>query len=198
MRPPIPPPPAHWDRALRPLDRRGFLRLAGAAAAAGVFPAGCGGVPAELAPAPDLPLEVLSARGYATFQAAALRIIGARGAEAVRAGHVDPAAAADAWMARAPALAAPLGQALWVLEWGVAPLVAKWRPFTALDGVEQDRVLDDLMRSRFDLKRSLFKGVKSLSTLTFYAHPASHGAVGYPGPFDRAGIAAAMSDLTDG
>ena len=96
-------------------------------------------------------------------------------------------------MARLPALAGPLVQALWVLEWGVAPLVAKWRPFTALDGAGQDRVLEDLMRSRLDLKRDLFKGLKSLAMLTFYADPASRGRVGHPGPFDAAGIAAAMT-----
>ena len=77
---------------------------------------------------------MLSPRAYATFQSVAMRCVGPRGAEAIRARRIDPARAADAWVARVPALAGPLLQGLWVLEWGVYPLVAKWRPFTALDG----------------------------------------------------------------
>jgi len=175
------------------LDRRGFLRLAGALAAAGILPSGCRGVPAALNPPVGVDLEVLSPRSYATFQSVAMRCVGPRGAEAIRAGRIDPARAADLWVARLPALAGPLVQALWVLEWGVAPLVAKWRPFTVLDGAGQDRVLEDLMRSRLDLKRDLFKGLKSLSMLTFYSDPASRALDGYPGPLDAGGIVAAMT-----
>jgi hypothetical protein len=178
-------------------SRRRFLQLAGVAAATGLLPAGCRGVPAELAPPPGLVLGVLSPRGYATFRAVAMRMVGPRGAEAVRAGSIDPARAADQWALRVPALAGPLAQGLWLLEWGVAPLVAKWRPFTALDGATQDRVLDDLMRSRLDLKRDLFKGLRSLALLTYYAEPASRAAIGQPAPFDAAGIATAMADLDD-
>ena len=182
--------------AIRSMDRRGFLRLAGAVAALGgssLLAAGCGGgVPAELAPPTGLALRVLSTRGYATFQVAAMRLVGPRGAEAIRARRVDPAAAADAWVARLPGLAATLGQGLWLLEFGVQPLVAKWRPFTALGAGEQQRVLENLMESRLDVKRDLFKGLKSLAMLTFYAQPAGRALTGYPGPFDRAGIAEAM------
>jgi hypothetical protein len=110
--------------------------------------------------------------------------------------RIDPARAADLWVARLPALSGPLVQGLWLLEWGVAPLVAKWRPFTALDGAGQDRVLEDLMRSRLDLKRDLFKGLKSLAMLVTYSTSESRTLVGYPGPFDAAGIAAAMTTST--
>ena len=175
------------------LDRRGFLRFAGALAAAGVLPSGCRGVPSELNPPGGVDLQVLSPRSYATFQAVAMRCVGPRGAGAIRARRIDPASAADGLVARLPALAGPLVQALWVLEWGVAPLVAKWRPFTALDGAGQDRVLEDLMRSRLDLKRDLFKGLKSLSMLSFYSDPASRAQVGYPGALDASGIVAAMT-----
>jgi len=178
------------------LNRRSFLRLAGGLAATGLLPTGCGGVPPALAPSSDLVLGVLSPRAYATFTAVAMRCVGPRGAEAIQARRIDPARAADLWVARLPALAGPLVQGLWLLEWGVAPLVAKWRPFTALDGAGQDRVLEDLMRSRLDLKRDLFKGLKSLSMLVTYSAPESRALVGYPGPFDAAGIAAAMTTVT--
>jgi hypothetical protein len=181
--------------ALGALDRRGFLRLAGAVAALGLTPSGCGSVPRELAPPEGLELRALSPRGYATFRAAAMRLVGPRGAEAIADGRLDPAAAADTWVARLPGLRAALGQGLWVLEFGVYPVVAKWRPFTSLTGPEQDAALQNLTQSRWDLKRDLFKGMKSLAMLTFYAQPASRVLTGYPGPFDRDGIAGAMSDL---
>lgn len=183
------------EAAFARLDRRGFLRLAGLALGAGVLPSGCGGVPSELAPAPDVALARLSPRSYATFRAAAMRLVGPSGAEAIRAGRIDPARAADQWAARVPALAGPLLQGLEVLEWGVAPLVAKWRPFTALDGAAQDRVLEDLMRSRLGVKRDLFRGLRSLALLTYYSDAASRAALGHPGPLDPDGIALAMSDL---
>jgi hypothetical protein len=186
-------PEAAAAASLAALDRRAFLRLAAVAAGTGLLPTGCGGVPPVLAPPPDAVLGVLSPRAYATFQAVAMRCVGPRGAEAIQARRIDPARAADLWVARLPALAGPLVQGLWMLEWGVAPLVAKWRPFTALDGAGQDRVLEDLMRSRLDLKRDLFKGLKSLSMLVTYSTPASRALDGYPGPFDAAGIRAAMT-----
>jgi hypothetical protein len=188
-----------WERdareSLARLDRRGFLRLAGGVAAAGLLPTGCGDLAPALRPGPDAVLGVLSPRAYATFQAAAMRLVGPRGAELIQARRIDPARAADEWIARVPALAGPLVQGLWLLEWGIPPLVAKWRPFTALDDERQDRVLEELMRSRLDAKRDLFKGLKSLAMLAFYGDPASRASVGHPGPFAAAGIAAAMSDL---
>jgi hypothetical protein len=181
------------ERTLASLDRRGFLRLAGALAATGLLPTGCGGVPPELAPPAGLRLAVLSPRAYATLQAFALRLVGPRAAAAIRVGRLDPAAAADAWVARLPALAAPLGQGLWLLEWAVRPLLPKWRPFTALDTGAQDLVLEDLSRSRMDAKRDLYKGLRSLVMVGVYAQPAARELVGHPGPFDAEGIREAMS-----
>lgn len=183
--------------SLRRLDRRGFLRLAGVALGAGVLPAGCGAVPPEIRPPEGLTLASFSPRGYATFQAVAMRMVGPHGAEAIRARRIDPARAADQWAVRVPALAGPLLQGLGVVEWGVAPLVAKWRPFTALDGAAQDRVLEDLMRSRLDLKRDLFKGLRSLALLGFYSDAGAQAAIGHPGALDAGGITLAMSDLAE-
>jgi hypothetical protein len=183
--------------ALARLDRRGFLRLAGGLAAAGLLPTGCGGepwrVPAALAPPGDLRLESLSPRGYATFQAFAMRLAGPSAAAAIAARELDPAAAADRWVARLPARGGALGKGLAALEWGVWPLLPKWRPFTALDGVAQDQVIEDLSRSRMDAKRDLYRGLKSLATLVVYTDPAARAWIGHPGPFDAAGIRAAMA-----
>ena len=179
--------------ALLRMDRRGFLRLAAAGVTFGSVGCRGSGVPAALESPPGLALRALSPRGYATFQAAAMGLVGPRGAEAIRARQIDPAAAADAWVARLPELGSTLDQGLWILEFGVRPLVAKWRPFTALDPAGRVEVLENLMRSRWDVKRDLFQGLKSLAMLGFYANPAARASVGHPGPFDRAGIAEAMS-----
>jgi hypothetical protein len=191
------PEPHDVEQALAALDRRAFLRLAGGLAAAGLLPAGCGGVPPALAPPPGHALRALSPRGYATFQAYAMRLLGPRVAAAITAGELDAAGAADAWVARQPALAAVLGRGLVLLEWGVWPLLPKGAPFTALDLAGQDRVIENLQRSRLSLKRDLYKGLKSLASLAVYTQPAAHRLVGYPGPFAAAGIAAAMADFEE-
>jgi len=95
-------------------------------------------------------------------------------------------------VARLPALGGALAQGLVVLEWGVWPLLPKWRPFTGLAGVAQDRVFENLQQSRSNWKQDLYHGLKSLGMLVIYAQPQARTLVGRPGPFDREGIAAAM------
>jgi hypothetical protein len=184
----VPSAAADVARAAAMLDRRAFLRLAALGAAAGFLPSGCGHVPPSLAPLPDGELAVLSPRAYATFTAVALRVVGPAGAEMISTRTIDVGAAADAWLARTPALATPITQALAVLEFSVWPLVPKLRSFTALDGGAQDYVLEDLMRSRLDLKCALFQGLRALSLLSFYSSPASRKLTGYPGPFGNAHV----------
>lgn len=191
----VPSATSDLARAAATLDRRAFLRLAATAAAAGLLPSGCGNVPPALVAPPDLTLIVLTPRAYATFTAVALRVVGPAGAEMIAARTIDVGVAADTWLARTPALATPITEGLAVLEFGVWPLVNKLRPFTALDGDAQDRVLDDLMRSRLDLKGALFQGLRALSLLSFYSSPGSRRLTGYPGPFgnERVPITAGMT-----
>lgn len=157
------------------LHRRGFLRALGVAAAAGVLPVGCGG----------------AARRHALLHALTARIAGPAAADAIARGAVDPAEVAAAWLARMGPLADALGAALAVLEWGVWPLVPKWRRFSALAPGEQDAVLAHLRDGRWSVQRQLFAGVKTLCLLAWYSQPASHEAIGYPGPF--ADVSAAMT-----
>jgi hypothetical protein len=170
-------------RAAARLGRRDVLRLAGLAAALGVVPSGCGSVADDLAPPADARLRVLTPRTYAVFTAAAARLVGPAGAELIHARHPDVGLQADRFLAGAPETAGPLGQALLILEFGVWPLVPKLRPFTSLDVVSQDAVLDGLMRSRFDLARQLFGGVRSLAYFAFYGARETRPLTGYPGPF---------------
>lgn len=178
------------------LDRRTFLRLAGVAAAAGLVPTGCGG---GQAPAEGTTLALLSRRQYATLTAAAARLVGPRGASLIRERAVDPAAAADALLARSPQVGALVAQALTVLEFGVWPLLPKLRPFTALDGDAQDAVLRDCMTSSMELKQALFGGVRGIVMGAFYGQAATQALTRYPGPFGLGAItiADAMQPLDE-
>jgi hypothetical protein len=186
-----PPPdaPRALAEALAPLDRRGFLRLAGVALAAGLAPSGCArALPDWMRPPDGLGLRSLSARSYGVLAAATSRLVGGEGAEWIAQGRVRPAATADVWLASVPALAGPLARGLTVLEWGFVPFIGKLRPFTALAPDGQDAVLTELLHSRLDLKRDLFRGLRSVAYLTFYADPAVRPLIGHPGPFGRGAV----------
>jgi hypothetical protein len=159
------------------LDRRRFLRLAGAAAAVGALPA-CS--------APE--------RRDAIVTAVTRRIVGPEGAAQIDAGRVDPAAAAAAFLADLGPLGDALELALAALEWAVWPLVPKLRPFTALEPADQDAVLADLRDSRLGFKRQLFAAAKSVGCLAYYTSPESHSALGFPGPFGDSAAAMQWSD----
>lgn len=183
------------EAAGRALGRRDVLRLAALAAGAGLVPSGCGGVPDELHAGAGAELAVLTPRTYAVLTAATMRVVGPAGADLVARRVVDAGRVADRWLAGAPAVAEQLGTALLLLEYGVPPLVWKWRPFTRLAPDAQDAALDGLMRSRWDLARRLFAGVRALALLAFYGSPASRAVTGYPGPFgsDAVSIGDAMA-----
>jgi hypothetical protein len=182
-------PPVALEEALAPLSRRSFLRAVGAAAAAGLLPTGCAGERAPwLRPPAGTALRQLSERGYAVLAAATARLVGGTGAAWIAEGRIAPAATADLWLDGMPELAAPLGQGLLVLEFAVFPLLQKLRPFTALPPAGQDGVLADLATSQIGWKRDLFKGVRSVAFLTFYADPAARPLIGHPGPFGRGAV----------
>jgi hypothetical protein len=162
----------------------------------GLLPTGCGAVPASLAPPAGVTLQALTPRTYAVLSAAAMRMVGPRGAALVADRTIDAGMLADGFLARTPAVAAPLGQALLLLEFGVWPLLGKVRPFTALAPAGQDAVLTECMTSSLETKRAVFRGVRGLVMLTFYGAPASRATTGFPGPFgsDTVSIADAMRD----
>ncbi len=182
--------------ALSALDRRTFLRLAGLAAASGVVGAGCGPAPPALLPSAGLELRHLTPRTWAVFTAASARIVGPAGAEAIATRRLEPGARAESFLASAPTLASTLRQALLVLEFGIPPLLAKLRPFTALAPAGQDEILRELRDSRFEIKRLLFGGVRSLALLACYGDPASREWMDYPfeHPGPGADIQAAHAD----
>ena len=167
------------EHDLRALDRRGFLRLAGLTAATGLLPTGCGDVPRQFAPPPGLELEFLTPRSFAVLTAATARVAGPAGAERIARGQLQPGRAAESFLASAPDLAGPLGQALLVLEFGFWPLLGKLRPFTSLDDSGRDRILRELMASRLELKRLAFNGIRSMALLCFYGSLAEDRPAGF-------------------
>ncbi len=184
------------ERALLPLSRRRFLALVGAAAAAGLLPSGCGPArPAWLRPPPGTVLVHLGERAYATLAAATARLVGEPGASWIAEGRIAPATTADVWLGATPALAERLAQGLLLLEFGTWPLLRKVGPFSGLPPERQDAVLADLADASLGLKRELFRGLRSIAFLTFYADPLVRAAIGHPGPFGRGRvtIADAMS-----
>jgi hypothetical protein len=192
--------PGEFESLRRALDRRAFLRLAAGAAALGILPSGCGREGNALGPPNGFAPRAFTPRSYAVLNAAAVRIVGPRGAEAIRAGRIDPARGVDAILTPAPDVARVFEQALRLLEFGVFPLIGKLRPFTALDGTAQDAVLSELLHSRFELKRAIFGALKNFTTLGFYGSPESDPLTGYPGVFggERVTIASAMSYELEG
>ena len=183
------------------LSRRTVLRAGGVLASGAWGSTGCAGsTPAWLLPLPSRRLASLSPRTYATLTAACARIAGPRVAAEIEGERLRPGPVADAWLTRTPTASDPLNQALMVLEFGVYPLVAKLRPFTALDGAAQDAVLRNLQASRLGLKRALFAGIHSIALLSVYLTPEAHALIGYPGPFGTAtvSIGDAMAPLPDG
>ena len=183
-------------RDLAALDRRGFLRVAGLAAAAGLLPTGCADPPEGLAPPPDLALRHLTPRSYAVLTAATARVAGPQGAALIARGLLQPGRAGERFLQDSPDLAAPLGQALLVLEFGVWPLLGKVRTFTGLDDAGRDAVLRELMTSRLELKRLAFNGIRSVSLLCFYGSLAEQRPPGFRlGAIpEDATIAAAMAE----
>jgi len=162
--------------ALLALDRRGLLKAAGLAAAA-LLPGGCGAGPAP----PGPPLAALTPRTWAVVDALARRVAGRAGRERLRAAGIDTGRRADELLARAPELAAPLDQALLVLEFGFFPWLGKLRPFTALSGPAQDRILQELAGSRWALKRTLFRAVRSVGLLGCYGSALHQPVSRHPG-----------------
>jgi hypothetical protein len=185
---------AEAREALVRLGRRRFLALGLGAAGAALAPLGCGDVPEALRPPAGAELRQLSPRAYATFTAAALRLAGPAAASAIRDGAIDAGLAADRWADREPGLGATLGLALGVLEFGIPPLVPKWRPFTRLSGGDQDRVLARLLGARFDVSRDVARGVRSLVFVSVYGSPVGARLAGQPPPYgdQRVSIADAM------
>lgn len=136
--------------------------------------------------APGRRLLWMSAWQLAVVEHAARRVTAAdrAGDESIPAAdELDVAGFFDAWVARMPArVRRDLGRFLAYLE-HVAPLGAGHASrFTRLGPDEQDEVLSSVERSRHDLLRAGFDGLKSLIFIGYYRDPRTWKIIDYDGP----------------
>jgi hypothetical protein len=166
-------------------SRRTVLRLALAGGVVAV--AGAGGLALQpgVAREPREPLRALSPRAFAVLAAAADRLCPGAPPDLPSAWALRVPEKIDATLDRLdPASAAELGQALLLLESGLAGALLHARPraFTALSPEAQDRALEAWRTSRFATLRKAHKALLGLVSAAYWSDPATHAFVGYPGP----------------
>jgi hypothetical protein len=85
-----------------------------------------------------------------------------------------------------PSAQKELGQLLGLFENGLTGFLfgGRTRPFTLLDGAEQDRVLLEWRDSRLAVRRTGYAVLRTLVLAGYYQSPSIWPAVGYPGPPD--------------
>lgn len=167
------------------LPRRGLLKkgLVGGA----LLALGGGGVlalrPGRPVPLPAEGLRVLSPREYAVVDALARRIA------PVAVGFPDPsrdvptALQVDRLLAAGdPGVAREVCQLLGLLESALGGLLlgGRTRPFTLLDGAEQDAVLGEWRDSGLAVRRTGYLALKTLVLGAYYGDPRAQAATGYP------------------
>jgi hypothetical protein len=164
------------------VDRRGFLKRGvwGTALLAVGGGLGLGLWPTRAAHQPTRALRTLDNRGFAILAAIAARTVRAPGSNPVEIAH-----RADATLALAPVEAqTEFRQLLGLFDNGLVGMLldGRPRPFTRLDGDEQDRVLDAWRRSHLVLRRSGYTALRKITLAAHYSQDSSWESVGYGGP----------------
>ena len=139
-----------------------------------VLPSGC----ARYSPI-EIPLRFLTRKEYAVVTQAAVRILGLPD-EA----REDIGGFIDGLLADLP----PTSQSqarlmLRVVEHGTHLFDLKSRRFTRLTPAEQDGYLRGWMESTLGARRMIFRALKTLAALGYYAQTTSFAAIGYDGPW---------------
>lgn len=156
--------------------RRGFLRVAGVAAAAGAA-----GIAALRATGYRVPADVRARlRVLEPWQWV---VVGALGDRLLDPERADVADFVDGYLVDLAAQdRADLIKLIAVVE-HVAPLsVGEVRRFSSLDPAAQDRVLTSLEQSPVGLLRGGFQALKAMAMMALYRQPESWAALGYGGP----------------
>ena len=159
------------------LSRRRFLHtgVGGIALLAfgSVLPAGC-----ERYSSPTRSLKFLTRKEYAVATQAAVRILGL-GPEA----RDEIGVFMDALLAELPSLSQRQARLmLRVVEHGTHLFDLKTKRFTRLSPAEQDTYLQGWMESSLGARRVIFRALKTLAALGFYAQESSWESIGYDGP----------------
>ncbi len=160
------------------LSRRRLLATGVSGAAllvfGGLLPTGC----ARYAP-PARRMQFLSRKEYAIVSQAAARILGLPRDEESRVGVFI-----DDLLANLPPTSQ--GQArlmLRVVEHGTHLFDLKAKRFTKLSPAAQDIYLEGWMRSSLGARRIVFRALKALAALGYYAQQESWDGIGYEGPW---------------
>ena len=161
------------------IGRRGLLRasLSGLCllAVGGVLPAGC-----RRYPAPPVPLRFFNPQEYAVFQAVARAILGLPDDPP----PPDVAAEVDRLVAGMDAsVRRDIRWILRIFEHGTHLFDLQGPRFTRLERAEQETYLNGWMESSMGARRLVFRALKLLAALGFYARPDSWSEVGYAGPW---------------
>ena len=179
--PPASPVPATLSR--RSVLKRGLVGGALLAAGGAGFLAFRGGASVPL---PADGLQVFTPGQFAVLDAVSRRMVRPRhGWPTVD--EIGVARAADRIAAQVePSAQKELRQLLGLFENGLAGFLfgARTRPFTRLDGAEQDRVLAEWRDSRLAVRRTGYAALRTLVLAGYYQSPSVWPAVGYPGPPD--------------
>jgi len=184
------PGPAGAALSRRSLIKRGLLGGALLAAGGAGFLALRGG---RSVPLPPDGLRVFDPRQFAVLDAVARRMIRPR-AGWPTVDEVGVARAADRIAAGVePSAQKELQQLLGLFENGLASFVfgGRTRPFTLLDGAEQDRVLAEWRDSGLALRRTGYAALRTLVLAGYYQSPSVWPAMGYGGPpaiFSQTGV----------
>jgi hypothetical protein len=175
------PDPAPVGLSRRALVKRGLLGGALLAAGGAGFLASRSG--ATVALPPDGLLSFTPAQ-FAVVDAVARRMVRPR-AGWPTVDQVGVARAVDRIAARVePSARKELQQLLGLFDNGLAGFLfgGRIRPFTRLDGPEQDAVLAEWRDSRIAVRRTGFAALRTLVLAGYYQSPSIWSAVGYGGP----------------
>lgn len=160
------------------LTRRRLLQtgLGGALllAVGAVLPSGC----ARYSPIQG-PLRFLTRKEYAVVTAAAVRILGLPDEAREGIGGFI-----DGLLAELPPTTQQQARLMIrVVEHGTHLFDLKPRRFTRLSPAEQDVYLRGWMESTLGARRVIFRALKTLAALGYYAQTSSFGEIGYDGPW---------------
>lgn len=167
--------------------RRGFLRLAGATAALGalaqvrvlpVAAVGCAGGAAGERFFDDAQTEILTQLME--------RIVDCGLPDAPRVRDTRAVATIDA-LCRGldPEVSGLLPFALRLVEWSPLLFDLRFSRFTKLSPDAQDATLRSWMRSRLELRRTVFLALRNLCFMGWYSQPEVWPLIGYQGPLLR-------------
>jgi len=125
------------------------------------------------------PLKFLSRKEFAVVTSAAVRILGLPDERGDDIGGFIDALLADL----PPTTQNQARLMLRVVEHGTHLFDLKPRRFTRLSPAEQDAYLRGWMESSLGARRIVFRALKTLAALGYYAQPGSWQAIGYDGPW---------------